>query len=110
MVVGPGGGVEGCGPIISIGAQKQTPQHTSCLSTQHTSRNQRLIEIPEWSLSLVCWGRGPVQGGGTRLRKEGDNGDPAKSWKGGSGEGSPPPSQEFLKLEGGVGGTSGAEG
>lgn len=43
-----------------------------------------------------------------RQRQEGVNGDPAKSWKGGSVKGSPPPSQEFLKLEGGVGGTSAA--
>lgn len=45
-----------------------------------------------------------------RGKQERVNGDPAKSWKRGSRGGSSPPSQEFLKLAGGVGATSGAVG
>lgn len=106
------GGARGW-PLSAPSVSVSTPVHILPELTQHippptvAHRNSRAVLQP-------CWGRWDVlckQGvGGVRWRQEGVNGDLAKSWKGGSGGGSPPPSQEFLKSEGGVGATSGAVG
>lgn len=107
MVVGPGEGVGGCGPHhFHLCLQANPPAHILPECTTHI-----LQPMPHSNGQPAWFGvGGPVQGVGMRPRQEGVNGDPAKSWKGGSGGGSPPSSQEFLKLEGGVGGTSGAVG
>lgn len=90
---------------------KQIPQCTSSPSA-HTHIPQPMPPRHSRAVPQPSLGGGVVQfpGGRVRRKQERVNGDPAKSWKRGSRRGSSPPSQEFLKLAGGVGATSGAVG